>query len=602
MACEHAATANISLLSALLLLFPAISVAAGLWSAPTLVGIDDDMDSICASVGISADGSVVVVWSAIDSVQYDSEIMYVTIRDGVQSEQAMVHSPNAEMDRIPFMSVGDDGVPWIVWERYGNGYEQVVSHFTGAGWSSPEIALDQGGRYDWYNIYAANSSDVWVARSSRPPGVDDREIELRRWDGNTWGDVERVGVSGKDDVSPVMVRGSDSRLWLAWVCNLAIPGRNVVYAACCDSTGWSTPVRVDTTAGNGVVCDMDLCPDGRPVVVWVGNGYTTSTDLEYAVLQDSGWAYGGLVNEPDDIWNDRDASARLSRRSYGSLWVTWKSGIQGTQDAAITAARWTGEGWSEEELVSVPDTSQLAADKRPDCAVAPSEVVWCVWDRSQESSRWDSDIFISSRDVATPVDFWGFEAEVSDGGVHLTWNVAGSHADLQFSIWRLTETDETAAHCGGVPDGAVRLNDLPVGDCGACAYLDTAVSPGERYLYWLQDASSALAFGPVRAILPGASPNSAQVHLDVAPNPASDGIRIVVSGLPEGSARVRIYTAAGKLVRSVRVAPEETSSGVAYWDGRDSEGRRMPSGVYYAVLEVGRQAVASGRGTVVILR
>jgi hypothetical protein len=150
------------LVAAGLLLSPCVSEGAGYWLPPLLVGENDDYDSSCACIGVAADGSVVVVWSAIDPAQYDSEIADVVIKDGVQSEQATVHEPNGDMDRVPFMSVGNDGVPWIVWERYGDGYEQTVSHFTGAGWSTPEVVMDGGGRYDAYNIYSANSQDVWV--------------------------------------------------------------------------------------------------------------------------------------------------------------------------------------------------------------------------------------------------------------------------------------------------------------------------------------------------------------------------------------------------------------------------------------------------------
>ena len=590
----------------LLVAAPVSAGASGLWSSAALVGVDDDWDAISASVGVVADGTVLIVWSGVDAEQWDGEVFYVTIKDGIQSEQALVHEPNTGMDRIPFMSVGGDGIPWIVWERYGDGYEQVVSHLTGNSWSVPETVMAQGGRYDSYNIYSASSSDVWVARSSRPAGRDDREIFLRHWDGVAWGESEQIGIENRDDVYPVMVRGSDSRLWLAWLCDLAIPGRNVVYAAYRDSTGWSEPGRVDTTAGNIHVSDIDLCPDGRPIVVWQGNGYTTSTDIEYAVREEWGWEFGGLVNEPDDIWEDTDLCARLSRGPAGQLWVVWTSGFFGVQSGVATAARWTGEGWTGEELASAPDTSQLSVDNRPDVAVAGDGIVWSVWERQDDAPPWDTDVYVSYRDMATPVDFWGFAAEVLGGAVRLVWHTAGAYGDLGFDVWRLTHGEEVEEQPAGIPEEAERLTDVPVGDCAECEYVDRTVEAAQEYWYWLRTQDGSMTFGPVVAAVPAEEPVATEPIVLVHPNPTSEGAYLAVHGSEVGPAAIKIYNVGGRLVRTIPVRPAGDGSAgavaTAYWDGRDFSGMRMPGGVYYAVLEVDGRMVGSARGTVVVLR
>jgi hypothetical protein len=380
--------------------------AAGYWSPPELVGKNDEMPSMFPLVGIAGDGTAVVVWMGWDGSQLDTELFYVTIRDGAQSEQTRVHELNACMDRLPRMSVGEDSVPWLIWERYGDGYEQVVSHWMGDGWSPPQTVFTQGGRYDQFAIYAGDSEDVWAMKSSRANARADFDIFLRRWDGESWGDVEIVGLGQKDDMSPVMVRDREGTAWLAWMCDeVAPPWGSHVYSASRDSLGWSAPVVVDTLPGNIFVTDIDLCPDGRPIVVWTGNGYQPTGDVEYAVFGHSGWEYGGLVNTPDDPRNDTDGAAKLSLGENGELWVVWVSASRDVaMSSSITCAQWRGDGWSEEKWVSEGNTLGVDLDCHAEAAVADDGVVWCVWSRYENIPAYDQDIFLSRRVVPWGAD------------------------------------------------------------------------------------------------------------------------------------------------------------------------------------------------------
>lgn len=370
---------------------------AGYWSSPELIGENDQVDSIMPAVGFASDGTAVVVWMTWDSTELDTEILYVAVRDSLQSEPALVHEPNATMDRIPRMSVGEDGVPWLIWERYGDGYEQVVSHWTGVDWSPPETVFTQGERYDQFNIYAGDSEDVWAMKSSRANVRVDKDIFLRRWDGNGWGDVEVVGFDRKDDMSPVMLRDRDGVRWLSWMCD---DTEWNVCAASRDSVGWSTPAKIDTLPGNIWVTDGAVCPDGRPLIVWSGEGFQLAGDVEYAVLNPSGWEYGGLVNEPDDPRDDGDGGTKLSPGDGEELWATWLSYRRDSYpEAWVVAARWLGHAWSEEELVSIADTAAPFGDGGVDVAVSGEGVAWCVWDRYDTLYPHDRDIYMSRREA-----------------------------------------------------------------------------------------------------------------------------------------------------------------------------------------------------------
>ncbi|MCK4510813.1 hypothetical protein KAW64_03695, partial [bacterium] len=366
------------------------------WLVPVLVGLDDKHDSISPGVATSDDGAVWFVWSTRDSVDLDSEIAYVVFRDSIWSEQALLHEANSGMDRIPVLSMGTDGMPWVIWQRHGDGYEQVVSHSDGTAWTTPETVLTRGGRYDWYTIHARDRTDVWVARDSRFPDTEGKDILLRHYDGAAWGEEERLGFDAKSDVCPVVVSDEKGRAWVAWLCLGDAGAANIVCAARRDSDGWSEPVVVDTSPGNIVMCDIELCPDGMPLVAWVGNGQSTACDVKYAVCGDRGWEYGGLINEVDDPHLDDDKNLQLSQGG-GELWAIWRSMVSGGHESEIVCARWSESGWSPEERVSVPDTARYRWHTRPQLDVSSEGAVWAVWERVQDSAPYDHDIFAASR-------------------------------------------------------------------------------------------------------------------------------------------------------------------------------------------------------------
>jgi hypothetical protein len=588
----------------MLLVGATVAGAAGLWSTAQMVGPNDSSDSIFPNAEVSPGGTAWIVWSSTDPVQGDSETYCVRIENSVQSDREKIHEDNPFMDRCPVMSMGSDGVPWVVWERYGTalGYEQVVTHWTGNGWAPADTVFTLGDRWDEYTIRAASSSDVWVAKSSRAVGRADRDIFLRHWDGTRWGETVQMGLNDSDDVTPAMTIDDAGRACVAWLCYDADPGRDYVYAAAGGDGGWGEPAAVDTGAGNLGVCDMGVCSDGRPVVVWRSSDHTPTYDLECAFLGEDGWEPGGLVNKPDNVEEDWDGSARLSRGSNGDLWVIWKSSVTGQWPTAITASQWLGSGWGEEELASAPDTLSLMTDQSPDVAVAGDGRVWAVWGRMDAVSPYDMDVYVAYRDVVTAVDVWGLSAETNGDSVRLSWQASPEASRVGFHVWR-AEGAACPGPVGVIPVVAARLTEAPVRDCVSCSYVDDSTVPPGTYCYWL-DSVNGGAFGPVAASVPS-SPTFGDAF-SVSPNPSGDGVIFDVVGAGE-SAEIRIHTASGRLIR-VLTLPELPGSqrsreGIAIrWDGTDALGSKVPSGVYYAVLREQGSAAGSRRARVVLLR
>ena len=77
-----------------------------------------------------------------------------------------------------------------------------------------------------------------------------------------------------------------------------------------------------------------------------------------------------------------------------------------------------------------------------------------------------------------------------------------------------------------------------------------------------------------------------------SPNPFGDRTEIRF-GAPGGSSpELRVYDAAGRLVRTFQPVLSVAGEGVVEWDGRDSRGNRLPSGLYFARLSEGHTSLS----------
>ena len=83
---------------------------------------------------------------------------------------------------------------------------------------------------------------------------------------------------------------------------------------------------------------------------------------------------------------------------------------------------------------------------------------------------------------------------------------------------------------------------------------------------------------------------AACLNLDViSPNPLPTGVTLSYS-LPQTSPiSLKIYDASGRLVKTLASGDAAAGEHSIYWDGRDERGMRLPSGVYFARLECGRE-------------
>src|SRR5204862_786699 len=77
------------------------------------------------------------------------------------------------------------------------------------------------------------------------------------------------------------------------------------------------------------------------------------------------------------------------------------------------------------------------------------------------------------------------------------------------------------------------------------------------------------------------------VQLVVGRNPSTPPVPLLwQTGPTAPGGSLRILDISGRLVRSLSVG--SAVNGIAYWDGRDADGRRLPAGVYLVSLSSDR--------------
>lgn len=140
----------------------------------------------------------------------------------------------------------------------------------------------------------------------------------------------------------------------------------------------------------------------------------------------------------------------------------------------------------------------------------------------------------------------------------------------------------------------------PCGPTGACCFATGTCT----VLTWAQCAyqGGQLYMGNDTVCAPDPCPTSGVnegsvgmiTTLRATPNPFTGSTTLHLSGPPATSARVLIFDAAGRLVRTVWEGSLDGREVALTWDGHDQSGREAPAGIYLLRVE-SAGGVATGR-------
>ena len=187
---------------------------------------------------------------------------------------------------------------------------------------------------------------------------------------------------------------------------------------------------------------------------------------------------------------------------------------------------------------------------------------------------------------ALAMDLMSFEGSASETEVVLHW-VTGTELDrLGFNIHRSDREEDDFSRIN--TSVIYATGDATIG--GSYVYTDEDAVPGVTHYYRLEsiaiDGSSTL-HDPVAVTIPG----TIAYALAAYPNPFNPET-VVRYDLPEaGSVSLMLYNLMGQTVRVLVSGHQGTGSHRVVWDGRDSEGQAVVSGVYLCRMVVGEYSV-----------
>jgi DNA-binding beta-propeller fold protein YncE len=165
-----------------------------------------------------------------------------------------------------------------------------------------------------------------------------------------------------------------------------------------------------------------------------------------------------------------------------------------------------------------------------------------------------------------------FEAINSPDGVDLSWATA---SETNHSYFDVSRKDDSNAEW-------IRVNSTPVRGNGSYTWRDTSAPDGRTVEYRLE----AVERDGARSVagLLSVAVNRAEVRFGLAPrgpNPFRGGTAFTLGVREAGPVSVAVYDAAGRLVRSLISQVLTTGRHELAWDGRVSDGREAPAGVFF---------------------
>ncbi|HEX6791041.1 MAG TPA: T9SS type A sorting domain-containing protein, partial [Candidatus Krumholzibacteria bacterium] len=181
-------------------------------------------------------------------------------------------------------------------------------------------------------------------------------------------------------------------------------------------------------------------------------------------------------------------------------------------------------------------------------------------------------------DVMAPVWLAGVAVGPYGADVRVRWGIAGDQALQSIDVLRAPAAGGEASVVATLPGNARE-------------YVDKSATPGARYAYTIM-IHGVYGASYASPALETTAPNLPTTFWQSYPNPFRGTTTISAYLRERANVSLAVFDAAGRRVRSLVSGVRDEGDTVVSWDGTDDAGRRLPSGVYFAKLEVGGQTLS----------
>jgi len=550
-------------------------------------------------------------------------------------------------DQTPFDMIPDGaGGAIILWEDYRNGSEDIFVQRINAsgavlwGWNGVAVCTATGRQFGprldsngaggavmaWLDFRGGEYCDVYAQRVNAAGTV--------QWAANG----APVCTAVNDQLSLDIVSDGAGGAIIAWH-DLRLNPNYDIYAQRVDGSGtalWTSNGVPVCTAAN-LQKYPEMVPDGAggAIIAWKDNRRGPD-DLYAQRLNAAGTALWTVNGAPICTTGTVERFHMIASDGSGGAVIAWPDTRNGTYDIyaqrvnASGAARWTSNG--------VPICTAAGAQENPQIVSDAAGATFIAW---QDARNGAADIYAQSLTSAggaqcTPNGFalctaaneQSLPALAADGsgGAIVTWqdfrngaNYNNYAASTQLSSVTPNVIDFGTVYVGEHRDTTFTIENMGCGiialDVGeACEHFQIITDELVPFLGPGQSITLTLRYEPTSAgahaceIATGTkcssvscsgtgadhatgddTPNAPEVNFLAQnfPNPFNPATEILFGLKEPANVSLRIYDAAGRLVREVAAGNHAAGAYREIWDGRDASGRAVSSGIYFYRLEAG---------------
>jgi len=446
---------------------------------------------------------------------------------------------------------------------YAVGDHSVIQHYDGVGWKifeSPPPTV-----YPLHSVFAFSSDDVMFGGAWG---------DVYHWHGGSWTTIPNPQIGSWASVAALWGSSNSD----VYAC---MGGQSQVYRY--NGSAWSRLTSDHLCAdvwGSGAN-DVYFADVYENVLHYDGDSLRT-------VLYTGEHMYGVSGNGPNNVWAVGSNGTVVRYDGFGwesrggpggrlhSVYVSAEGVVYTCNDDNAyngTTIYWYDGGvWNPIDAPSPPDHTtyyqRTALWGASDCSVF---------------AVGSAGIIIRTRGVKTPVLIQDFHAVPSGDGVELAWRTWSDEYLAGYRVYRRDITDTALrllAGTGSLPPGTVRFVDRSVATGGSYAYVLAAVG---------EDGTETRS-QEITATVPEVGVSSPELFRS-QPNPFQSTTTIRFRGVPGARTILQVYDVAGREVATLWAGTSDSNTRRIDWNGTDSGGTRLGSGIYFYRLTSGRQVV-----------
>jgi hypothetical protein len=351
------------------------------------------------------------------------------------------------------------------------------------------------------------------------------------------------------------------------------------------SAMWATNgIAISSVMYDQIYCQIVPCNPGQAILMWEDERNGVDTWDVYAQKVDTTgavhWTASGIAV---CTATGNQTNVRLVHDNAGGAVAAWEDSRNGATDVDIYAQRVYADGgfhWTTDgEVVCSAANSQAGPQIATD-GWSGGIIAWRD-PRSGTSYAYCQRVDGAGNTVVATL-LQSYTAAWNDTGVRIDWTLSEMDENAEFIVSRAAAPSMDYIE---IDPGGITREDL------SFSFVDTGCEPGTTYYYLidvLSDTSRLLLFetGPVET--PPAALTLHQNH----PNPFNPSTTIRYQVPVRCRVTLEIYSVSGNLVARLYDGYRERGAYTASWNGCDSKGIQMSSGVYLYRLRAGKETLS----------